>query len=612
MGKDSLTYFSKEAFTPGNITTITVRNREVSAIIQSVEALSSEHRADIKSLPFIVKKIGESNEQPFFLSEFTHMIEHVARYFATSQGALYNTLIPQTILSNRAEIHTPDLSIPPTHTSHHSVIFQADDETRITHYKMMIREEFAKKQSVFILVPTAHEAEHLKTLFEKGVEQYIFALHGTLTKKELLRMWNEITTSSHPVLVIATGLFLSLPRRWSTIIVEHEHSRHYKTTQRPHVDMRIVAEGLAQEMKALCVLSDTMLRIETLDRYEKGELQELAEPRWRSTTNSNTRLIDMQVYNKEKKDFVIISNELKELILKNKTTNRHLFIYVARRGSGSQTICRDCGTTVLCNNCSTPVVHHTDFFLCHTCGTKRIVEDTCTVCGGWRLEIYGIGIEKVIKEITVIVNNHNVFRIDADTTPTRKKILAVIDEFQNTPGSILVGTDMALLYLNSPIEHAAVASLDSQFSIPDFRIKEKIFHTLLRLRSIASHELLVQTRYTTLPLWDKALKGNLIDFYRDELLLRKKYNYPPACTLIRISYTGSPTLVRAEMQHLKSVLQGWEVSIFPAFIEMKRGMFTMHASIRIARNTWPDPQLHSVLRNLPLGYDINVDPENLL
>lgn len=612
MGKDSLTYFSKEVFTPGNITTITVRNREISAIIQSVEPLSSEHRADIKSLPFIVKKIGESNEQPFFLPEFARCIEYTARYFATSQGALYHALTPQSILDNRALVVAPHTTSSTHHQSHHSVIFQSDNDTRIAHYKMLIREEFAKKQSVFMLVPTAHEALYYQSLFEKGIEQHVYALHGSLTKKETLRLWNAIITSPHPVLVIATGLFLSLPRYWSTIIIEHEHSRHYKMTQRPHLDMRTIAEALAQEMKALCIISDNMLRIETIHRYEQGELQELAEPQWRNVAAATSTLIDMQSYNKEKKDFVIISDELKELVQKNTSTNRHLFIYVARRGSGSQTICRDCGTTVLCNNCSAPVVHHTDFFLCHTCGTKRVVEDKCTTCGGWRLEIYGIGIEKVIKEIASIVGNHNVFRIDADTTPTRKKICAVIEEFQNTPGGILVGTDMALLYLNSPVEHVAVASLDSQFSIPDFRIKEKIFHTLLKLRSIASHELIVQTRYAALPLWDRALKGNLIDFYREELLLRKKYHYPPACTLIKISYTGSPTLVRTEMQHLKSVLQGWDVSIFPAFIEMKRGMFTMHASIRIARDSWPDPQLHSILRNLPLGYDISVDPENLL
>jgi primosomal protein N' (replication factor Y) len=487
---------------------------------------------------------------------------------------------------------------------------------------MIIREEFAKRESVFMLVPTSHEAEYFKKVFEKGIEQHVFVLHGSITKKETVHIWNTIIESSHPILVIATALFLSLPKIWSTIIVERESSRHYKMINRPHLDIRTVAEMVAKEMNASCIFSDVMLRIETLTRYEQNEIGEVSEPRWRSTNNASMTLIDMQKYNKDKKEFTIISDELKTLIIHNKASYRHLFIYVARRGSGSQTICKDCGTTVLCKNCNTPVVLHTTaqksdatnnrFFLCHTCGTKRPAEDICISCGGWRLEMYGIGIEKVLKEVKTLVGEDCVFRIDSDTTPTKKKILTTIESFNDKPGGILIGTDMALYYLDNQVENIAVASLDSQFSIPDFRIKEKIFHTLLRLRSLASQELLIQTRYTNLSLWQYAIKGNLIDFYREEVALRKKYSYPPECTLIKISYTGTPSLVRTEMQHIKELFAAWDVSIFPAFIEMKKGAFTMHASLRLKKGAWPDPMLHATLRGLSMGYSVNVDPENLL
>ena len=226
--------------------------------------------------------------------------------------------------------------------------------------------------------------------------------------------------------------------------------------------------------------------------------------------------------------------------------------------------------------------------------------------------MYGIGIEKVIQEVANLVGKEYIYRIDSDTTPTTKKVKETIQLFNEKPGSILIGTDMALYYLDNTIEHVAIASLDSQFSIPDFRIKEKVFHTILRLRSLASHEFLIQTRYASLPLWQHAIKGNLIDFYREETSLRKQYQYPPERTLIKISYTGTPTLVRKEMQHLKEEFEEWDISIFPAFIEMKKGAFTMHATLRLRKGHWPDPELHAKLRDLPLGYTINVDPENLL
>lgn len=621
IGKDSLTYFSKEPFTPGHIATIKVRNKEIAAIVQTVEPLSVGHKTDIKSLPFIVKKMNEKAEQPFFLPEFAKAVEAISMYHAASQGAVYNALIPQAILSKREELASPQEKPESIGGISRTHIFQADDETRIAHYKMIIREEFAKKRNVFMLVPTAHEAENLKKMFEKGIEQHVFALHGSLTKKDMVFLWNSIIESPHPVLVIATALFLSLPKYWGTIIIERESSRHYKMNVRPHLDLRTVAEMIAKETKAFCILSDVMLRIETLHRYEQGEVQEVSEPRWRTTASANIHLADMRVYNVQHKEFTILSNELTELISENKKSNRHLFVYVSRRGSASQTICRDCGTTVACAHCSAPVVLHTAakkdgeshrYFLCHTCGTKRPAEDACSVCGGWRLEMYGIGIEKVIHEIMELVGKDHVYRIDSDTTPTVKRVLDTIEAFNDKPGSILVGTDMALYYLDGHIEHTAIASLDSQFSIPDFRIKEKVFHTILRLRSLASHEFLIQTRYADLPLWQHAIKGNLIDFYREEMYLRKQYQYPPERTLIKISYTGTPALVRKEMQTLKEQFEDWDISIFPAFIEMKKGAFTMHATLRLRKNEWPNEELHDKLRGLPLGYTINVDPENLL
>ncbi len=612
--KDSLTYFSLRDCPVGHIASIQIRSRMAPAIVYSSEKVEME-KSSIKQLPYELKKISDagSGSQPFFNQAFMKAVENIATHHASSAGAVIEALTPSNVLSEHVSIISKVAEIPVDNHPTENLMFQADDETRLAHYKSIIREEFAKKNSVFILVPTVHEANFIKEGLEKGIESYTYVAHGGLSKKASVHLWNEVISNSHPVLVIGTAIFLSIPRRWNTIIVERESSRHYKMSQRPFLDVRRVAEKLALHSKATCIFADVMLRAETLCRYEDGEIHEVSKPQWRSMSNSKINLVDLRSLK-----FSILSNELRQLISDNKSNGRRLFIYVSRRGNSPQIICRDCGNTVMCNRCSAPVVLHTSaaksdrYFLCHSCGERRTADESCTHCESWHLQGYGVGIESAQELLSKEFPNIKIFRIDSDTTPTDKKATAVIDEFYTNPGSILLGTDRALYYLKEPIENVAIASLDSLFSLPDFRIQEKIFHTILQLRSLSSHTFIAQTRYTDNPLWNYALKGNLIDFYRSEKDSRKQFHYPPYKTLIKITYTGTPALVRKEMSNLKSILEPYVVNIFPAFIENKKGKFVMHGLLRLDKRDWPNLDLHDKLRSLPPSFAVNVDPENLL
>ena len=171
---------------------------------------------------------------------------------------------------------------------------------------------------------------------------------------------------------------------------------------------------------------------------------------------------------------------------------------------------------------------------------------------------------------------------------------------------------MALPYLDRKIENTAVASLDSLFSLPDFRIHEKILHLLLRIRSLTESSCIVQTRIPNERVLEYAVKGNLIDFYRDEIAARESFKYPPFTTLIKISLSGTRDLVTIEMAKLKSYFSPIDIQLFPAFSEEARGVFTTHGLIRLPRNSWVDRDLLAKLLALPTQFRIAVDPESLL
>ena len=157
---------------------------------------------------------------------------------------------------------------------------------------------------------------------------------------------------------------------------------------------------------------------------------------------------------------------------------------------------------------------------------------------------------------------------------------------------------MALLYLTEKIQNTAVVSIDSFFSIPDFRINERILNILLKIRSITDRHFIIQTRDMSQKVFDYAVKGNLVDFYRDEIDDREKLHFPPFTTLIKISIIGNRNDVLILVQNIQKLLEPYEIDIFPAFIPQSKGKFGVNGIIKIASNKWPEKDLYEKFTNI--------------
>ena len=129
---------------------------------------------------------------------------------------------------------------------------------------------------------------------------------------------------------------------------------------------------------------------------------------------------------------------------------------------------------------------------------------------------------------------------------------------------------------------------------------------------MSSSSFLVQTRVPNEKVLEYVSKGNLIDFYRDEIFERERFHYPPFFTLIKISLAGSRSAVLREMDNLKIVFAPVPAEIFSAFSPESRGVFTMHALIRLPRHTWPNQDILKKLLELPPQFRVEVEPESLL
>lgn len=636
---ENLSYFSQSIIPLGSIVSIPIRSKTADAIVINIEN-ARDLKFDLKNADFQLKKIVNVKGHSPFSSVFFDACEKMKDYTVSNTGTIIKALLPTTFLENLKDlkrgVHPEKTEEENQNVKQEKLIFQALTPNRMSWYRTLIREAFAKKESIFICVPTRYDIEQLKIELTKGISQYVFSFHGDLSKKTLISTYNSCIEETHPVLIIGTGMFLSIPRTdIRTMIIEHESSDAYKQFTRPFIDVRTFAEILSSINKTKLIFGDTLLRPDTLHRHEIGELGEVASPLFRLPQAERQLVVDMkeQVDEKGSKTFTILGDTTKKMISYAIEHNESVLLFTVRKGLAGVTVCHDCGSTLLCPTCSTPVVLYgskqrnatkitsSRIFMCNKCGYKDTTEVRCSNCQSWNLTPLGIGTDRVYEEVKSLYPNAKIIQIDKESISSDKEARIAMTEFYNNPGSILIGTEMMFSYINTEVIHSAIVSLDGLLSIPSFNITQKILHIIEKLHEITKRNLVIQTRNTDNSILEHILSGNVLPLYREDLKERKQFGYPPFKRLIKISFGGTASETEKARAFIDKYLGGYEPQIFSAFIGKVKGQYITNTVIKIDPTLWPLPienkqiessHLRDNLRRLSPAFSINVDPEDLL
>jgi primosomal protein N' (replication factor Y) len=616
--KNQLSYFTTKNTKEGELVFVPIRSRIVPALV--LESVKIENvKSKIKASTFAMKKVDGKQGKVFLLPQFVEAAEETALYFASTTGAVLHQVVPKILFDNIDSLPPPKIQKDSGRgtLTNEKLILEANEETRFSDFKSIVREEFARNSSVFISISTIREAENIEEGLKKGIEPYVFVLHSEVPKRESLKRIEKIITEDHPVLIIATPAFLSIPREdISTIIVERESSRSFKRQTRPYIDMRVFAEKYAEALGIRIVFADMPLSINTHYRHKQGEYDELKSLRTRVVGDADQYIVDMRKDKEGNTKFSALSSLLIENINEVHEAGKNSFLFNVRRGIAPTTVCEDCGSIVVCSKCESPVVLHKsgrqNVFLCHACGDVRSAKEVCKNCDSWKLKALGIGTERVRSELENIFPKKKIFSIDSDSTKTYKQAKKVAQDFYATKGGILVGTELSLSFLSKPIDVTAVVSLDSLLSVPDARIHEHIFSLILKIREHTNTSFFLQTRQPELPVIKYATEGNVGGFYEKEILARRRFDYPPFATLIKISSYGDPKKAVKELEYVESFLKDYNFAIYPGFTPIGEGKFALHGLLKVPEGRWPDKKLIILLRSLPPYLSVNVLPTSTL
>jgi len=153
------------------------------------------------------------------------------------------------------------------------------------------------------------------------------------------------------------------------IEIQDRHNDNYKLIKSPRLDLRVVAQKIADLTGARLVFKDI-------------------KPK------NNLKIIDL---NKEK-------------FLKNQEFLKSDYFVLNRLGYATLILCRDCGSIKKCKNCEVPMVYHESEkkLICHHCGFKDKLLLICEICKGLNLDYLGTGQEKIkYKNTPVYTFNKN-------------------------------------------------------------------------------------------------------------------------------------------------------------------------------------------------------------
>jgi primosomal protein N' (replication factor Y) len=623
--QENLSYFTNKNIQPGALVTVPIRGRNTLALVSSAEEIKNI-KAVIKTAGFKLRPVKSIKSPSFLRPEFIEACKKTAEYFVSPLGAVIRDFIPQAIVGSGANFNYKEHLATPPKTRRENILIQAQPKDRLQYYKSVIREEFAKNHSVFFCVPTYADIDEFSGELQKGIEKYTIILRNKLPIKKLGESWSKAVGEKHPVLIIATKSFLSLPRKdISALIVERESSPHYKIKKRPYADARKFAELLSEEMKIKLIAGDSVGRVESFFRRElSGDI-----PPSRVLSEAEQIIVDM----KKEQNFSVISAQLKKILEQAYENNEKVILFASRRGHSPITFCNDCARAILCDKCDTPLVLHKDSaknkkprFICHKCLTESEAPEKCPYCQSWNLKTLGIGVQKIADEIEKYFPKFKIFKMDSDIIKNAKQGKEMAKLFMSAPGSILIGTEILFSYLPTGqdvrqiAERVAIISMDALFSLPDFRINEKIFRLLLNLRSLAKKTFLAQTRLRQArpeehDIFSAAARGNISGFYKTEIENRKIFQYPPFKTLIKITREGkNEAQIKKEVQEMEKILEEWEPFSYQAFTPKIKNIYSRHILLKIEPGTWPSEQkkLHQILSSLSPSWKIDVDPESLL
>lgn len=411
-------------------------------------------------------------------------------------------------------------------------------------YMDVIEKAINNGKSAIMLVPEIGLTPQIVGKFISRFGNVISVLHSKLSDSERYDEYRKITDGEAKI-VIGTRSAIFVPfNNIGVIIIDEEHTSSYKQDNNPRYSAINVAEWRSKYHNCPLVLGSATPSLESFAKAGNHvyKLLSLTERAGCSVLPS-VNIVDMK--EEVKKGNFILSDMLKNKISEVLSKGEQAIILLNRRGYSSTISCKECGYVYKCPNCDITYTYHksSNNLKCHYCGYSMVLPNKCSICGSDNLKDYGLGTEK-LEETLNSLYKARIVRMDVDTTSKKGQHQKIIDDFGEHKYDILIGTQMIAKGLDFPlVTLVGVVSIDSSLTSPDYRASENTFQLLSQVsgragRSESKGEVIIQTFNPDHYAITLAKNHDYIDFYKEEMKIRKMLKYSPYYYMVLVSITS--------------------------------------------------------------------------
>lgn len=412
-------------------------------------------------------------------------------------------------------------------------------------YIHLIQKVIEEHKQVLYLVPeialTVQMTSRLQAVFGDKLGIY----HSKYSDAERVEIWKK-QLSNHPYDVILgarSAVFLPF-QQLGLVIVDEEHEQSFKQQDpAPRYHARSAAIILANMYKAKVLLGTATPSIETYFNAKNGKFGfvELSR-RYKDIQLPQVEIVDIKDLRRRKMMKGPFSPRLLSAVREALEHGQQAILFQNRRGFAPMVECKQCGWVPKCPNCDVSLTLHKNMnsLSCHYCGYTYKVPTACPCCEGTDIRGRGYGTEKIEDEISSLLPEAKIARMDLDTTRTHNAYDRIINEFSEGKTNLLIGTQMITKGLDfDKVSVVGILDADSMLNYPDFRAYEQAFMMMCQVSGRAGRKgkqglVILQTKNQELPIIQQVVHNDYQNFYRNVLEERKDFHYPPFYRLIYV------------------------------------------------------------------------------
>ncbi len=399
-------------------------------------------------------------------------------------------------------------------------------------------------RGVIVLLPEIALTPQTLGIFRSRYGQRVSLVHSGLSSGERSDAYSKIKSGEADIVIGTRSAVFSPVKNLGLIVIDEEHEATYKSESSPKYHARDIARWRCAYNKAVMLLSSATPSLESYSKAIEGkyELLKLTQ------RYGDAKLPEVKIYDMRREARVGNTSPLgSELIERLKgviSRGEQAVLFLNRRGYNTAVSCRSCGEAVLCPHCSVSMSYHAErgdhergFLFCHWCGTKMRMPETCPSCGSDHMARIGFGTQRIEKELSLLIPEARILRLDADSTSGKNSSRELLDSFRRGEADILLGTQMVTKGHDFPnVTLVGVLLADMSLYLDDYHANERTFSMLAQVigragRAEKSGVAVIQTNNPDNDTIKLACAQNYEEFYKSEIRLRKLLTFPPYCDI---------------------------------------------------------------------------------